>query len=60
MEHKTLYLCDPEKNKTCRKSCCVHNPLAIDCICKATVHLEFAKLDESGKPILAKLLPELN
>lgn len=50
-QRTTLYLCDPEKNTDCRKNSCEHNPLSAFPVCKATKYPEFAKLDESGKPI---------
>lgn len=51
MERPTLYLCDPDKNTECRKTSCVHNPVAVGPLCRSTKHFEFAKLDEDGDPI---------
>lgn len=53
MERPTLYLCDPEKNTECRKTSCVHKPVAVGPLCRTTKHPEFAKLDEDGDPIRA-------
>ena len=44
----SIYLCDPTKHTECKQSVggeC-HNEY-----CAATVHREFAQLDEYGKPI---------
>lgn len=41
---KTLYLCDPSKNKECTKQTCQIK-------CKVTTKVEFAKLDNNGKPV---------
>ena len=43
-EKKTLYLCDPSKNKECKKNKCQIK-------CKLTKYVEFAKLDKNGKPV---------
>ena len=43
-EKKTLYLCDPSKNKECKKNTCQIK-------CKLTKYVEFAKLDKNGKPV---------
>lgn len=43
-----LYLCDPEKNKECKKIAC-HTRHRHEC--EATDHAEFAMLDDEGKPI---------
>lgn len=45
---KEIYLCDPTRNTECRRS------VGGECsneYCAATVHPEFAQLDEYGKPI---------
>lgn len=47
---KQLYLCDPEKNKSCK-------PLFGKCgECKLTTHKEFAKTDADGNPIKAPFI----
>lgn len=51
MERPLLYLCDPEKHTECRKTNCVHNPMALNQVCQSTTNPAFAKLDEQGKPI---------
>lgn len=47
-KRKTLYLCDPSKNKECKKHSCQR-------ICRHTTKRECAKLDENGKPIAEPL-----
>lgn len=49
---KILYLCDPSKNKECKKTVC-------QIICRHTTSLHFAKLDDKGKPIIADCFPKL-
>lgn len=44
-EKTTFYVCDPSKNRTCTKNTCQVR-------CKLTPDVEFAKLDEDGKPIV--------
>lgn len=62
IECELLYLCDPEKNTECSKTGCYHNPNA-ECEkkdgCKATSNKEYAKLTESGKPIVNTLICDL-
>lgn len=41
----TLYFCDPNKNKECKKISCQH-------YCKLTTKEKCAKLNKSGKPII--------
>lgn len=43
---RILYLCDPEKNVGCKKSCYLNFE------CEETFHKEFAKLNEKGEPIV--------
>ena len=52
MEKKTWYLCDPEKNKECRKMGCMHNAASISKSCELTSHPEFEKMDEDGNPVI--------
>lgn len=47
-KEKTLYLCDPHKNKECQKSSCQIK-------CKLTTNKEFAKTDENGKEIIHQI-----
>ena len=43
------YICDPAKNTSCTKEGCkIYN------VCRCTTKKEFAKTDESNKPIVAK------
>lgn len=51
MERKTMYLCDPERNAACKKTRCVHNPLAVCRACYCTTDPVYAVLDEGGTPI---------
>lgn len=47
---KQLYLCDPEKNKSCK-------PLFGECgECKLTTLRAFAKTDDNGEPIKAPFI----
>ena len=43
---KTLYLCDPCKNKECKKATCQIK-------CKLTSNVKFAKFGKDEKPIIA-------
>lgn len=52
---KELYICNPEKNTSCRKSGCVHNPNAIHKQCSCTTNPAFAKLDANGEPMKAHI-----
>lgn len=45
VDKKICYLCDPNKNKECRKTSCQKR-----CFC--TQKEEYAMLDENGKPIV--------
>lgn len=36
------YLCDPEKNNTCRKTNCKHNPYALTQRCELTANVDYA------------------
>ena len=59
MEQTTFYVCDPEKNKECKKTGCAHvtrrgKKTAGDC--RATSNPEYAALDGEGKPIVAFVL----
>ena len=52
MEGRLIYyLCDPEKNTECEKSCCVYNPNAIARACYSTKKRECARLDFDGQPV---------
>lgn len=42
MTKQVYYLCNPEKNKTCRKTNCKHNPHSISKTCKFTSRIEYA------------------
>lgn len=42
---KILYLCDPSKNKECKKTVCQTQ-------CKYTLNSAFAKADNKGNPII--------
>lgn len=44
-QQKTLYLCDPSKNKECKKIACQIR-------CKLTRDIKNAKFDSNGKPII--------
>lgn len=49
---KILYMCDPEKNKECRKRNCHWNQLVIG-RCKMTKNPDYAVRDKTtGKPIV--------
>ena len=48
-ERIKVYICDPAKNTSCTKEGCkIYN------VCRCTTKKEFAKTDESNKPIVAK------
>ena len=49
---KMLYVCDPAKAETCRKSLCKQNPYCAAPICDCTVNPEWAKTDAAGNPII--------
>lgn len=49
---KILYVCDPAKAETCRKSVCRQNPYAADPVCEWTSNPEWAKTDAAGNPII--------
>jgi hypothetical protein len=55
---KIWYLCDPAKNFECRKSSCVHNTESEIRKCDRTSHIQYAMLDEKGKPIIAMEQPK--
>lgn len=44
-----LYICDPEKNKECKKTGCVHNKEAKDPYCSKTSRKEYSA---DGIPIV--------
>lgn len=48
MEKEKWYTCDPDKNKCCDKTVCIHNPNAIEKMCSLTTHKEFAKEDKQA------------
>lgn len=58
-EKPTMYICDPVKNTACRKTGCVHNPVALIWHCAHTKNPAFAVLDENGEPMLADTTREL-
>lgn len=45
IKKNTLYLCEPSKNKECKKVTCQH-------ICRHTRKKDCAKLDQNGMPII--------
>lgn len=50
MSLKVLYLCDPEKNAGCKKTCCKHNPNADWPVCDSSSNVENAIVAlEEGK-----------
>lgn len=48
---KQVYICDPEKNKECSKTTCIHNPEAKYRDCELTLHRGYAKVGIDGLPI---------
>ncbi len=54
-EEVPLYLCDPEKAVTCKKTNC-NARLGSDAYCYCTWNPFFAKLDENGKPIIKEMI----
>lgn len=42
MEKKTFYLCDPNKNIQCSKTCCKHNKNSMYQVCDMTSHIEYS------------------
>lgn len=54
MHRKTMYVCDPQKAKECKKSCCKYNKNATCNLCERTTHIEWAAQDEQGRPIPAE------
>ena len=54
---RTWYVCDPVKNKGCRKHTCAHNPDALFQACSRTSNPAFAVLDENGEPVKADAKP---
>lgn len=58
-QNLTLYVCDPKKNTDCikwreknkHKLSCEYEPS----LCEFTKNPKFAKRDENGRPIVAKL-----
>ena len=48
----TFYVCDPEKNTACRKDGCFRGEPNSEAACRMTKHVEFAKTDTEGKPII--------
>lgn len=49
---KMIYVCDPAKAKTCRKSACRQNPYSAVPACEWTGNPEWAKTDAAGNPII--------
>ena len=49
---KMIYVCDPAKAKTCRKSVCRQNPYSAVPVCEWTGNPEWAKTDAAGNPII--------
>ena len=52
MKRTILYLCDYEKNTSCDKSYCKHNPNAKCRECSNTSKKEYAMHNENGEPIV--------
>ena len=50
------YLCDPKKNKQCKKTSCAYNKSAKYQNCKATTDYRFAQLDDKGNPIISAIV----
>lgn len=51
MEHKTMYVCDPEKARSCKKNTCYKNSSATYPVCDRTSHVEWAVTDQAGNPL---------
>lgn len=51
-----LYACDPEKNASCPKTACKYNTKARFQDCYSTSHIEFARQDARGTPIVDDVL----
>ena len=49
---RMIYVCDPAKAKTCRKSVCRQNPYSAVPVCEWTGNPEWAKTDAAGNPII--------
>ena len=49
---KIIYVCDPAKAETCRKSVCRQNPYSPNPVCEWTGNPEWAKTDAAGAPII--------
>lgn len=47
-----LYLCNPEKNVSCRKLNCIYNQESACPVCSCTKDPQFAQVDFEGQPIL--------
>ena len=63
MEHETndaerrmtmpvLFMCDPSKNKKCKKTTCIYRNVP-EPLCYRTKDESCARLDENGRPIVA-------
>lgn len=52
-EGATVYYCDPEKNKECRKRSCAHClTITEGGTCFITFKREFARTDANGEPVI--------
>ena len=50
MQHPTLYMCDPRKNKTCKGTVCFYNGIYSH-LCYCTPDAACALTDAEGAPI---------
>ncbi|MBQ7071260.1 MAG: hypothetical protein IJM87_08285 [Ruminococcus sp.] len=48
---KKLYLCDPDKNRQCKKTSCLYNKDSPYPTCLLTSDRRYAQLDDKGEPI---------
>lgn len=48
---KKLFLCDPNKNSSCKKTMCKYNESALRKECCGTTNEEFAMRNEHDEPI---------
>lgn len=58
MLEKVLYVCNPKKAITCKKTTCKSNKQAAYPVCDRTSIVEYAARDEKGMPIIAKEQPK--
>ena len=52
---KVLYMCDPDKNKECRKTMCFRRKPALNNPCRGTKNPDYAVKDKQGNPIIIYL-----